>query len=104
MAVRDHSREAVGQQRRPPRKARLTDISRQAIQDFAELSGLTPESITGAKPTDDGWSLLVDVAELERVPATSTVMATYRVDVDREGHVVSYERLRRFSRNATDPT
>jgi hypothetical protein len=29
-------------------------------------------------------------------------MATYRVDVDRSGALMSYERLRRFSRGSVD--
>jgi hypothetical protein len=72
--------------------------------EFAELTGLGPMAMTGARPDGDGWSLLVDVAELERIPATSSVMATYRIDADPVGHITSYERLRRFSRNATDVT
>jgi hypothetical protein len=50
----------------------------------------------------DGWSVLVDVVELERVPTTTSVMATYRVDVDTAGDLCGYERLRRFSRGSVD--
>jgi hypothetical protein len=50
----------------------------------------------------DGWSVLVDVVELERVPMTTSVMATYRVDVDTAGDLCGYERLRRFSRGSVD--
>jgi hypothetical protein len=51
----------------------------------------------------DGWSVLVDVIELERVPSTTSVMATYRVDLDRSGELTGFERLRRFSRGSVDP-
>ncbi|TWH69074.1 gas vesicle protein GvpO [Micromonospora olivasterospora] len=80
------------------------DSARVALLEFHELTGLTPEGISGARPEDDGWSFLVDVTELERIPASSSVMATYRVDSDNDGHVRQYERLRRYPRNATDPT
>ncbi len=73
-----------------------------ALHEFKQFTGMQPEGITGARPDGDGWSLLIDVTELERVPDTTSVMATYRVDVDRRGHIRSYERLRRFVRSATD--
>ena len=80
----------------------LLGVASQAIEQFTKLSGRVPESVTGARPESEGWSLLVDVVELERTPPPMTVLATYRVDVDREGNLVAYERLRRFTRNATD--
>lgn len=67
------------------------------------MSGYRPDRVTGARPGEEsGWSLLVDVVELERVPDTTSVLATYRVDADGHGHVRSYERLRRFARGTTD--
>jgi hypothetical protein len=52
---------------------------------------------------EHGWSVLVDVVELERVPSTTSVMATYRVDLDEDGALTGYERLRRFTRGSVDP-
>lgn len=80
----------------------LMVVASQAIEQFTKLSGRVPESVTGARAEHEGWSLLVDVVELERTPPTMSVLATYRVDTDRDGNLVSYERLRRFTRNATD--
>jgi hypothetical protein len=82
----------------------LMDAARAALREFVELTGLTPERISGARPEKDGWSFLLDVTELDRIPASSSVMATYRVDADQRGHVIQYERLRRFHRSATDQT
>jgi hypothetical protein len=82
----------------------LADAVRAATREFTELTGHEPDAVTGAKSTEDGWSMLVDVVELERVPSTSSVLATYRVDVGQRGQLLSYERLRRFNRGATDPT
>jgi len=80
----------------------LIGVASQAVAQFAKLNGRTPESVTGAKAEREGWSILVDVVELERTPPTLSVMATYRVDTDRDGNLVSYERLRRFTRDTTD--
>lgn len=79
---------------------------RAAMQQFGELTGRTPESVTGARSLEDGhgWSVLVDVVELERIPSSTSVLATYRVDLDQGGSITAYERLRRYTRGATDPT
>jgi Gas vesicle synthesis protein GvpO len=75
---------------------------RAALTQFAELTQLEPVAATGVRREEDGWSVLVDVVELERVPATTSVMATYRVDLDRSGEMSGYERLRRFNRGSVD--
>ena len=77
---------------------------RGALEQFAELTQLEPVGATGVRREEHGWSVLVDVVELERVPSTTSVMATYRVDLDGSGELTGYERLRRFSRGAVDPT
>jgi hypothetical protein len=80
----------------------LATVVRGALEQFAELTRLEPVAATGVRREQDGWSVLVDVVELERIPSTTSVMATYRVDVDGSGALMSYERLRRFSRGSVD--
>jgi hypothetical protein len=75
---------------------------RSALEQFAGLTRLDPVAATGVRREKDGWSVLVDVVELERVPTTTSVMATYRVDVDTFGALCGYERLRRFTRGSVD--
>jgi hypothetical protein len=82
----------------------LLRIIHSGLGQFAELTGQEPERLSGMRAADDGWSLLADVVELERIPSTTSVIATYRVDVDEDGNLRGYERLRRFVRGATDPT
>lgn len=91
---------------RSPSARGLGTAVRAAMEQFAELTGRRPESVTGAKSLEDGqgWSVLVDVLELERIPDSTSVLATYRVDLDGEGSITGYERLRRYTRGATDPT
>jgi hypothetical protein len=79
----------------------LKDVTRRAVADFSELTGQVPMGVSGVRPDDDGWSLLVDVLELERIPPTTSVLATYRVDTDAEGNLRSYERLRRYLQSET---
>ncbi|MGW7462453.1 gas vesicle protein GvpO [Streptomyces sp. NPDC054797] len=75
---------------------------RSAAEQLAELLGRFPESVSSLKPTEDGWEAQVEVVELERIPDTTSVMASYRVTLDEEGELVSYERTRRYSRGMID--
>jgi hypothetical protein len=78
------------------------DSIRAAVTQFRTLTGREPDGVTGVRKTPDGWSVLVDVVELERIPATTTVLATYRVDLDPTGELLACERLRRYTRGTTD--
>jgi hypothetical protein len=80
----------------------IVSAVRGALEQFAGLTQLEPVGATGVRREEHGWSVLVDVVELERVPTTTSVMATYRVDVDSGGSLLGYERLRRFSRGSVD--
>jgi Gas vesicle synthesis protein GvpO len=74
-----------------------------ARAQFRALTGHENDSVTGLRPRPEGgWSVLFDVVELERIPASTSVMATFRVDIDATGALCGYERLRRYTRGATD--
>ncbi|MFG3280396.1 gas vesicle protein [Streptomyces sp. NPDC048111] len=75
---------------------------RSAAGQLAQLLGRVPDSVTSLKPTDDGWEAQVEVVELERIPDTTSVMASYKVVLDPQGALVSYERTRRYSRGMID--
>lgn len=80
----------------------IGDAVQTALRQFVALSGETPERVSGVRSTDDGWSVLVDVVEVERVPSTTSVLCTYRLDVDKQEHLTGFERIRRFTRASTD--
>ncbi|MER6997124.1 gas vesicle protein [Streptomyces sp. NPDC000410] len=86
--------------RRPKDKAAWA--MRSASQQLEQLLGRPPESVSALKPADDGWEAVVEVLELERVPDTTSVMASYRVTLDKEGDLVAYERTRRYTRGQID--
>ncbi|MGR4878059.1 gas vesicle protein [Streptomyces sp. LARHCF249] len=75
---------------------------RAAVQQLAELLGRLPDSVSSLKPTEDGWEAQVEVVELERIPDTTSVMASYRVALDEDGELISYERTRRYTRGMID--
>jgi hypothetical protein len=73
-------------------------VALEAARHLQQLTGNEVEGITGLDRTDDGWRVQVDVLELRRVPTTTDVIATYDVDVDRDGELVGYRRRHRFVR------
>ncbi|MFF4083566.1 gas vesicle protein [Streptomyces sp. NPDC001777] len=75
---------------------------RRAAEQLRGLLGRAPESVSAVRPTDDGWQADIEVLELERVPSTTSIMASYRVLLDEEGELVSYERTRRYTRAQVD--
>jgi Gas vesicle synthesis protein GvpO len=91
------------QQPEPATRMTATVAVEAAVTLFRSLMGRSPEGVSGVRRTAEGdWSVLIDVVELERIPATTTVLATYRVDVDGGGELLACERLRRYTRGTTD--
>jgi Gas vesicle synthesis protein GvpO len=77
-------------------------IARQAVSQIAELIGRQPESVSGFERRDDGLHLAVEVVELERIPNSTDVIASYDVAVDDDGRVLEYARTRRYYRNRAE--
>jgi gas vesicle protein GvpO len=74
-------------------------IARSGAQQLSELTGRAADTVSGMERTDNGWLVQVEVVELERIPDTTSVMASYEVELDAEGTMLSYRRSRRYYRN-----
>lgn len=83
-------------------KSKAAHIMRSATDQLSELLGRTPESVSALKPTEDGWEADVEVLEVERIPDTTSVLASYKVTLDDEGDLVEYRRIRRYTRGQID--
>ncbi|KAB1990647.1 gas vesicle protein GvpO [Streptomyces triticiradicis] len=101
-AGRGTARRPVGDKAASPRSGSPARAIRSALEQLGLLLGRAPESVSAIKPTDDGWEADVEVLELERIPETTSVMATYRVTLDEEGDLVAYARKRRYTRGQID--
>ncbi len=77
----------------------LTLAARATIED---LTGFPPESVSGMQWDGETWLITVEVCELERVPNTTDVMATYVVQLDDGGGLLGFKRDRRFQRGAAE--
>ncbi|WUB60635.1 gas vesicle protein [Streptomyces sp. NBC_00582] len=78
------------------------EVLRQARSQLAELTGMDAESVSSFERTEDGWALEVEVMELARVPDTMSLMASYQVELDADGQLTGYRRVRRYERGRAD--
>jgi hypothetical protein len=80
------------------KRATASQVAAQAAQQLLELTGKGVEGVTGLERTDDGWKVHVEVVEVRRIPDTTDILALYEVQVDEDGDLMSYRRLRRYAR------
>ncbi|MEU0844230.1 gas vesicle protein [Streptomyces sp. NPDC005962] len=73
-----------------------------ACERLAALITHPTEGVSAVRRTEDGWRVSVDVLEVERIPDTTSLLATYEVDLDQRGELREYRRVRRYRRGASD--
>ncbi|MDQ7910439.1 gas vesicle protein GvpO [Phytohabitans sp. ZYX-F-186] len=77
----------------------LVAVSRTAMEQLSQLTGSPAMSVSELARSDGGWRMRVEIVELERVPQSTSLLATYEVDTDAGGDVVSFRRVRRYARS-----
>ena len=82
--------------------SRILKLGRAAVEQLAELTGQKVEGLSGIHRNDDGWVVNAEVLELRRVPETSDVLATYEVELDDDGSLTGYRRVKRYTRAQTE--
>ncbi|MCX4906907.1 gas vesicle protein [Streptomyces sp. NBC_00878] len=89
---------AAGLPRAVPVRTSLLTAIQNAREQLSVLLGRETESVSALARSKDGWTVNVEVLELERVPDSTSVLATYIVQLDADGDVISYARSRRYPR------
>ena len=94
---------AAGGSERPRRRAgsggiSATEAVRRAAGQIAELSGRDPEAVVAIERAENGWWIGVEVVETRRIPDSADILAIYETELDCNGELVSYRRVRRYSR------
>jgi hypothetical protein len=74
-------------------------IARQHLQ---ELTGQVPEAVSGLHSQQGRWKVTLDMVELERIPHTTDVMASYEIELDERGQLLAYSRVGRYYRSQVD--
>jgi hypothetical protein len=76
--------------------------ARAALRQILELTDKQAESITGVERREDGWTVSIEVVEDRRIPSSADILATYETKIDGDGELMSYRRVRRYSRGRGD--
>jgi hypothetical protein len=83
----------------------IAELAQRARDQLTEITGLTAEGVTSLKQHDDGtWRVSVELLELSRIPDALDVIGSYQVEIDDDGELLGYERVRRYSRSQKDLT
>jgi hypothetical protein len=105
-----HDGSFTGNRRNGNRRAAQQDRSsltarqaaRVALRQILELTEKQAESITGVERREDGWIVNIEVVEDRRIPSSADILATYETRIDGDGELMSYRRVRRYSRGRGD--
>ncbi|MFE0348278.1 gas vesicle protein GvpO [Streptomyces griseoluteus] len=60
------------------------------------------ESVCAVRRTEQGWCVAVDVLEVARIPDTTSLLATYEVELDKSGRPAEYRRVCRYHRGTAN--
>jgi hypothetical protein len=79
-----------------------------ARQQMEELFGKPVEAVSGFEQSngdggDKGWTVTLELLELERIPDTTSLLGTYEATFDGDGNLLGAHRVRRYPRNQSDP-
>ena len=80
----------------------LARLGQRALDELEALVGCPAEGVTAISRVDGGWTAMVDVLEVARVPETTDVLASYEVTFDGDGEVTGYRRTGRFLRSQVE--
>jgi len=78
------------------------ELVERARDELVAITGRPAFGVSGLTKSEDGWIVRVDLVELERIPPSTNVLASYEVELDGDGELVGYERTRRYHLSQTD--
>jgi hypothetical protein len=78
------------------------DAAERACRDLGGLIDHVVEGVSAVRRMENGWHVHVDVLEVPRIPDTTSLLAIYEVELDTEGDLTQYRRIRRYRRGASD--
>jgi hypothetical protein len=83
-------------------KLSARDLTLAAKATVTDLTGQETETVSALQSDGENWLVTVEVCELERVPNTTDVMASYVVELDDAGGLLGYRRERRYLRGEAE--
>jgi hypothetical protein len=78
----------------------LSQLAGTARSELQELLGRPVDAVLGMEKNDEdgGWTVTLEVVEVDRIPETTSIMGVYAVTMDGDGSVTGYRRTRRYHR------
>ncbi|MFE5854341.1 gas vesicle protein [Streptomyces sp. NPDC056500] len=95
-------RPSAGSKRRTAPAKGPEHAARAACESLERLIDHPTEGVSAVSRSDDGWCVVVDVLEVARIPDTTSLLASYEVQLDQRGDLMEYRRVRRYRRGAAD--
>jgi Gas vesicle synthesis protein GvpO len=90
------------QERAPSRRGRpglpAGAAARRAGAEVAALTHRRPEAVTCIERVDGHWRIGVEVLETKRIPDSADILAIYEVELEPDGELSSYRRVKRYER------
>ncbi|SCG77298.1 Gas vesicle synthesis protein GvpO [Micromonospora echinaurantiaca] len=74
------------------------EAAREGLRQIVALTGRDAVGTTSLKSVRDGWLVGVEVIEDHRIPASTDLLGLYEVELDLEGGLLGYRRVRRYQR------
>ncbi|MEW1613934.1 MULTISPECIES: gas vesicle protein [unclassified Streptomyces] len=96
-------RSSTGTRKKTPSRQGPEHAARAACRSLEALISHPAEGVSAIRRSDDdGWCVVVDVLEVARIPDTTSLLASYEVQLDKAGELMEYTRVRRYRRGAAD--
>jgi Gas vesicle synthesis protein GvpO len=78
------------------------EVVAEARRELKELLGTEPERVSAFQRSDHGWTVMLEVVDLRRVPDSTDVLSSYEVILDDDRNLVSVAQKRRYRRSQVD--
>jgi hypothetical protein len=70
-----------------------------AREQISALTGLAVDTVSHFSRNGAGWVVEIEMIEMRRIPNSNDVLATYQINLDANGDLVSYLRTHRYYRS-----
>ena len=77
------------------------DVASKVKTELSSLTGLPVDTVSSIERAEDEWKIVLEMVELQRIPNSSDMLATYVIQADGKGELLNYHRTRRYLRAST---